>query len=111
MMDILCYKCDQLISVLRHLCILYILIFIRKHNLNQLETLHFLKLYSGCNFLDSLFYLHYFLLYFRSVVIFENTVKELYSQLGWEYTDLDSDGENDEEPMSCSKREINHLTN
>lgn len=44
-------------------------------------------------------------------MIFENTVKELYSQLGWEYTDLDSDGENDEEPMSCSKREINHLTN
>ncbi|XP_027892924.1 histone-lysine N-methyltransferase SETDB1-A-like isoform X1 [Xiphophorus couchianus] len=39
----------------------------------------------------------------QSVVIFENTVKELYSQLGWEYTDLDSDGENDEEPMSCRR--------
>ncbi|XP_043994113.1 histone-lysine N-methyltransferase SETDB1-A-like [Gambusia affinis] len=39
----------------------------------------------------------------QSVVIFENTVKELYSQLGWEYTDLDSDSENGEQPTSCRR--------
>ncbi|XP_054910095.1 histone-lysine N-methyltransferase SETDB1-A-like isoform X2 [Poeciliopsis prolifica] len=39
----------------------------------------------------------------RSVVIFENTVKELYSQLGWEYTDLDSDSENSDETTTCRR--------
>lgn len=38
-------------------------------------------------------------------MVFEDTVKELYSLLGWEYTDFDSDSDDGDEPMSCSKRE------
>ncbi|MEQ2241632.1 hypothetical protein ILYODFUR_027287, partial [Ilyodon furcidens] len=39
----------------------------------------------------------------QSVIVFENTVKELYSQLGWEYTDLDSDSDDGVESMSCRR--------
>ncbi|KAM4725045.1 uncharacterized protein FYW61_013303 isoform 2-T2 [Anableps anableps] len=39
----------------------------------------------------------------QSVMVFENTVKELYSQLGWEYPDFDSDSDSGDEPMSCRR--------
>ncbi|XP_036001202.1 histone-lysine N-methyltransferase SETDB1-A isoform X3 [Fundulus heteroclitus] len=40
----------------------------------------------------------------QSLVVFENTVKELYSQLGLEYTCLDSESDDDDaEPTSCRR--------